>query len=452
MNSTKSLQFSAFLLGAALLLGGPALAAVYDVTAYGAQGDGVTNDTAAIQAAVDAAAAAGGGIVSVPAGAYLVTEISFAQKPGVILAGESHGGSVLRKYPGSYSDQPILLLYQTSDVEVRDLKIDGNAASVSGSILGVKISKAQRVKLTKVAIENILGTGVSVYDVDTDEVAITASRFVDIDDYGIRLGWGWSRVQIHDNYFELIDDSSIYYYGSGDSGLSVVGNVFENSSTFQTLLLSWGGLSDVLISGNIIRDGRIGVRDLASAVISNNEIFNDPLSTEPALKIERGNGPTVVANNTIESPAGIGVRAEGPTGNPPTDFSLTGNRIQAGSHGISLSGCEKVLVTDNSVLAYGETASGLEHIGVLVSPLGTNTPAEKLVISDNQIGEFGTGIKLNPSRSGIDTVNVTGNVIHSSYVGGRGLWAIATGEWGHSLTQFQAGGNLIDPQLANLTP
>lgn len=44
---------------------------VFNVKAYGAVGDGVTDDTAAIQAAINACAAAGGGVVFVPTGTYL---------------------------------------------------------------------------------------------------------------------------------------------------------------------------------------------------------------------------------------------------------------------------------------------------------------------------------------------------------------------------------------------
>jgi hypothetical protein len=49
---------------------GTATAAVIDVRAYGARGDGASIDTAAINKAIDAASAQGGGTVRFPAGTY----------------------------------------------------------------------------------------------------------------------------------------------------------------------------------------------------------------------------------------------------------------------------------------------------------------------------------------------------------------------------------------------
>ncbi len=54
--------------------GGPVLG-IFDVRRYGAKGDGKTLDTSAINSAIDAAAGAGGGRVSFPAGQYLCFSI-----------------------------------------------------------------------------------------------------------------------------------------------------------------------------------------------------------------------------------------------------------------------------------------------------------------------------------------------------------------------------------------
>jgi polygalacturonase len=50
-------------------------ASAYNVKTFGAKGDGKTLDTAAINKAIDAAAAAGGGTVYFPAGNFLSVSI-----------------------------------------------------------------------------------------------------------------------------------------------------------------------------------------------------------------------------------------------------------------------------------------------------------------------------------------------------------------------------------------
>ncbi len=93
---------------------------VYNVQApeYGAVGDGVANDQAAIQAAIADAAAAGGGIVFFPAGTYLTTSVIDLNNTisyiGVgadksIVTVNSASGNVFRLTAASSLDSPFLI-------------------------------------------------------------------------------------------------------------------------------------------------------------------------------------------------------------------------------------------------------------------------------------------------------------------------------------------------------
>ncbi|HEY1790870.1 MAG TPA: glycoside hydrolase family 28 protein [Verrucomicrobiae bacterium] len=72
-----------FALLAVLLAGNAWSQKIFDVRDYGAKGDGVTPDTAAIQKALNDCGKAGGGIVRFPAGTYLSQPISLRSKTTV---------------------------------------------------------------------------------------------------------------------------------------------------------------------------------------------------------------------------------------------------------------------------------------------------------------------------------------------------------------------------------
>jgi polygalacturonase len=80
---------------------------VYDVTAFGARGDGKTVDTASINQAITAAADAGGGTVNFPAGTYLSYSIRLQSNVGLHLG---HGCTIVAAegtgYDAAESNQP----------------------------------------------------------------------------------------------------------------------------------------------------------------------------------------------------------------------------------------------------------------------------------------------------------------------------------------------------------
>lgn len=88
-----------------LLIGGATLAPQgqeapapnYSVTAFGAKGDGKTDDTAAFQRAMDARAAAGGGVVAVPSGRYLI-KTHLTIPASVTLEGEWRAPATVNRY------------------------------------------------------------------------------------------------------------------------------------------------------------------------------------------------------------------------------------------------------------------------------------------------------------------------------------------------------------------
>jgi polygalacturonase len=98
---------------------------IYEITNYGATGDGVATNTDAIQSAINAASAAGGGTVEVPAGVFLCGPIRFASHINFKI----QGGAILRmlpleKYPsGTVNPQNFI-----SGENLRDVAISGSGA------------------------------------------------------------------------------------------------------------------------------------------------------------------------------------------------------------------------------------------------------------------------------------------------------------------------------------
>lgn len=73
----------------------PAVNGLFDVKAYGATGNGTTDDTAAIKSAVVDAVAAGGGVVYLPSGVYKVSSQIAVTTLGITFLGDGQSASVV---------------------------------------------------------------------------------------------------------------------------------------------------------------------------------------------------------------------------------------------------------------------------------------------------------------------------------------------------------------------
>lgn len=92
---------------------------------FNATGDGITDDRAAIQSAIDTASAAGGGVVYLPQATYnIVTFINGAalsMKSNVVLRGQSRAGTILKFSPVSDPGYPWNMIQWANDVTLSGL-------------------------------------------------------------------------------------------------------------------------------------------------------------------------------------------------------------------------------------------------------------------------------------------------------------------------------------------
>mgnify|MGYP000971904125 CR=1 FL=1 len=157
---------------------------VYNVVAYGATGNGATDDTEAIQSAIDAAIAAGGGTVYFPKGTYKLTaSLVVASANGIALEGPAgsgwaamagaNGGAILN-WAAAGGANPMLIIraavgsgnWPAHHVRVEDLSFQGNdVATQCIHIEALKRGVFRNLTLFKVSDAAVWvgGTSVSGY-------------------------------------------------------------------------------------------------------------------------------------------------------------------------------------------------------------------------------------------------------------------------------------------------
>ncbi len=134
-----------------------------DVRDHGAKGDGVHDDTAAFQAAVDALPTAGG-TVEVAAGDYLIDptrSVRLRSRMHLALA----AGATLRAMPNAKPKTNVLLGERLQDLEISGGRIIGERDAHLGTEgewgHGIRLRACQRVTLRDIRISRCWGDGIS---------------------------------------------------------------------------------------------------------------------------------------------------------------------------------------------------------------------------------------------------------------------------------------------------
>jgi hypothetical protein len=161
---------------------------------YGAKGDGVTDDTAAIQQAIDAVGAAGGGLVHLPAGTYLLNSGLSWTANNIWLQGAGMGAT--RINVGFASGNVILIGNGTANPNnntISDLSINAPSARSGGGTIVVR--NAYNTALRNLRFEANLYDGIVIdggpgqYITHIDSCLIASGR------YGVTLSQDGTLVQ-----------------------------------------------------------------------------------------------------------------------------------------------------------------------------------------------------------------------------------------------------------------
>lgn len=219
---------------------------VKNVRSYGATGDGVTDDTAAIAAAISELAA--GETLYFPAGVYRVSKVDLKSNMTVQGDGWCSVIKLIDNAPDDYTN--CLDIEGKENVIIRDIKLDGNrwadgeykqastGASKDYRLNGIRIRASSNIRIENVWMHNNGYHG----------CVMTKSRNVVID-----------RCKVTDNGFRPIHGNTQVYNCQitncvcENNGLGLQGGSgYENDSIF------FFGMRDLVIANNIVKSNRRG--------------------------------------------------------------------------------------------------------------------------------------------------------------------------------------------------
>jgi parallel beta-helix repeat protein len=327
---------------------------------FGAVGDGVTDDTAAIQAALDASA--NKTLVYIDGATYLVSAALN------IPTGSRHVGKAKVKAANSAAIATGLFNATTgSDIVFDGLELDGNADN-TGVMYGINISGVNRVFVKNCYIHDTRQAGIRLGD--CNGVVVDSNNVIDC-----------GRTGFTDNHGIMV-----YAVAGASKDISISGNTVKSAFRKGITLYNAtpGSVANAQIVGNSVRDCQLGGIFVA----------NPSAATNPLME-----GVTVVANNVDNCPVNLEIACvDGGT--------VVGNYAAntTNSQCIAVADCKNLTINSNSVV--NSEADGIKVIGITI--VCENISINGNVVSLSSQAGIGTydGILLQNVNYSIVTDNI----------------------------------------------
>ena len=403
------------------------------ITDHGAVANDGLDDSPAVQAAVDACAAAGGGTVSVPVGVYTLARhggwayFAVGLADGVELRGDSRAGSILRLAPGSASSVKLLQADGTTDAAVTNITLDGDKANqtVNEHRHGVVVQDSARFRVEQVTAQNFTGDGVYLYNGVTDAtvrdvratgntrngltiapsipgvqvrgVSVSNSQFVAnaAQQFDSEPG-GEGRIEdvrISDCLFDAEGISTEYVLTISGTSTAFKGNGWHvvNSRINGPIVIVW--FDDVTLTGNTIQNPTTKAAILVYRTASRVAITGNRIA---------------LTSTTVTSGRAVYVAATSST-SQPDDIVISSNIISAAfatNMGIDIGGAARATITGNTISGAGSVAW---YPGIRVR--GTVQSVKSVIVTGNNIRGFVKGFDVHDAQN-VQTVVVTGNTFN----------------------------------------
>jgi len=226
---------------------------VFNVLNYGAVANGVTDSTAAFQAAINAAAAYPSATVYVPTGNYVISQIFM--KPGVTLLGDGAGKTNILENPTANASTLTAMVWLNSNIQIEDLTLNtNNITTLQDVVYGRFLTN---IHLSDVTFDNNLTQDL---DIDGDQLVfcdnctlIGNSSF---------LGTA-SQLFFNDDNFYAVNDAEQMLFSWGGDDISITNCTAQDlndsnpnsgagwgQGRFFVANNNWGSQSDTYIADN----------------------------------------------------------------------------------------------------------------------------------------------------------------------------------------------------------
>ena len=401
------------------------LAQTVSVKDFGAVGNGIADDTAAIQAAFNS----GAGAVYVPAGTYLISSVQPASNQYIYGDGAA---SIFKQKAGGNFVRPILIATKTF-VTLDNFAIDGNgnAQAAGEQNHGVFIADSQDINVMNLVVHDCQGDAIGVYS-NTNAILCNRIRIENNTCYNfgrcaiVISGYGAYNVVITGNITRV--GTRVTTSTAGGNGIHLEldstpptnpSNITISSNLVDDAITSSGIFSNLVIDGNTIRNtyngsgfGLITLINSVGTVVSNNTISNlFGATSNTGIYYQDAVGGVaqniVISGNTIGGTTGDGIFMFSSVAGFDSPVVIDGNTIVSSNGGIRvLTDIHTVTVSNNSLRQITDYCI---KIG------GTNG----ILIADNNGYNFGgAGIVIENQGASVSNGSyVIGNVFGNASVG-----------------------------------